>query len=484
MAHGALARFVSATCALLLVTMGCAGARREVTAEDAAIGVTETGGAKLPAGETVLGSGPHPRNPVAATPPEAALWAPTTTAPARLQPAAGGCTPPPTEHSAPPAHVRDAIAPHLGDARWSGNTPSVSVWVEGWGEIATLNPDTPLAPASNQKLLVAAGVLAGIEPSARLRTLLVTTGPIVGGVVQGDLVLVAGGDPTLLQSGLNSLDTLVAQLRARGVTKIAGRLLVDESRYDDARTAPGWPESQWPLSVGPLSALVIGRNNYGSDAGFLRDPSLTGAEVLRSVLRAQEIEVLGSSGYGSGAAGTVVAATDSPPIGELVTTMLHRSDNLTAELLVKELAHRYTGRPGSTAEGLEVVRRLLSDRCAPTDGTDVDGSGLSRDNARSARAWRRLLQAVMGQPWWPTFYASLPVAGQNGTLGNRLVDPSTAGNVRAKTGMTIPARSMSGYLTTAGGRRAVFSVIVNGPNLGRAEEAIDALVTTVAKLPG
>lgn len=409
---------------------------------------------------------------------------PTTTVPDRLQPVPRSCTPPPVEFSNPPPWVRDALEPHLRDPRWLGNTASISVWIDGWGEVAALNADVALAPASNQKVLVAAGLLAGLDPSTRLHTDLVATGPVVNGVVHGDLVLVAGGDPALLQSGIDSLESLAAQLSGRGVVGVDGKLLVDESRYDDSRTAPGWPEGQWPLSIGPLSALVIGRNTYGADAAFLRDPSLSGIEVFRSVLRAHGIEVSGPSGHGSGRSGEVMATTSSPPISELVSTMLQRSDNLIAELAVKELAYRSLGRSGTTADGLAVIRQLLAERCIPADGTDIDGSGLSRNNARSARSWRRMLQAIAGQPWWPTFYASLPVAGRDGTLGNRLLGPSTAGNVRAKTGMTIPARSMSGYLTTAGGRRAVFSVIVNGPNLGHAEGAIDALVTTVAELPG
>lgn len=469
--------------ALGLVAAGCAGATGGTGAAGAQPATSAAADVASPP-PTTWSTDPPPvlgtDSSNVATPP----WVPTTTVPDQLQPVPRSCTPPPAEFSNPPPWVRDALEPHLRDPRWLGNTASISVWIDGWGEVAALNPDVALAPASNQKVLVAAGLLAGLDPSTRLHTDLVATGPVVDGVVRGDLVLVAGGDPALLQSGIDSLEALAAQLSARGIVGVDGKLLVDEGRYDDVRTAPGWPEGQWPLSIGPLSALVIGRNTYGADAAFLRDPSLSGIEVFRSVLRAHGIEVSGPSGYGSGKSGEVIATTSSPPISELVRTMLHRSDNLIAELAVKELAFRQLGRSGTTADGLAVIHQLLEERCIPADGADIDGSGLSRNNARSARSWRRLLQAVTGQPWWPTLYSSLPVAGQNGTLGTRLLGPSTAGNVRAKTGMIIQARSMSGYLTTAGGRRAVFSIIVNGPNLGHAEAAIDALVTTVAELPG
>jgi D-alanyl-D-alanine carboxypeptidase/D-alanyl-D-alanine-endopeptidase (penicillin-binding protein 4) len=77
---------------------------------------------------------------------------------------------------------------------------------------------------------------------------------------------------------------------------------------------------------------------------------------------------------------------------------------------------------------------------------------------------------------------SLPLAGRSGTLAGRLTSAATAGNVRAKTGSIIPGRALSGYVTTASGRSGVFSVVVNGDNPGRAQAAIDALVTSVAAI--
>jgi D-alanyl-D-alanine carboxypeptidase len=53
--------------------------------------------------------------------------------------------------------------------------------------------------------------------------------------------------------------------------------------------------------------------------------------------------------------------------------------------------------------------------------------------------------------------------------------------VRAKTGSTMVSRALSGYVTTAGGRQAVFSIVINAPNAA-AEPAIDAFVTAVAQL--
>jgi D-alanyl-D-alanine carboxypeptidase/D-alanyl-D-alanine-endopeptidase (penicillin-binding protein 4) len=163
--------------------------------------------------------------------------------------------------------------------------------------------------------------------------------------------------------------------------------------------------------------------------------------------------------------------------------MLLHSDNMIAESLVKEI-DVVTGGRGSTAAGLAAIRGALTERCIAIEGTDADGSGLSRANGRSAREWQRLLRSARVAPWAPTLLASLPLAGRSGTLSGRLTGASTVGNVRAKTGTIIPGRALSGYFTTVGGRDAVFSVLVNGDRPGPAQGAIDALVTAVASAPG
>lgn len=185
-----------------------------------------------------------------------------------------------------------------------------------------------------------------------------------------------------------------------------------------------------------------------------------------------------------------IASLSSPTIGELTATMLMRSDNMVAETLFREIGIAAGGN-GSTASSGAALDRALSSMCIDIAGAAADGSGLSRADARASGEWLRLLHAARDQPWFPTFHESLPVAGRSGTLSGRLGGPATLGNVRAKTGWTIPARGLSGYLTTAGGREVVFSVIVNGEDDGRpygdaipgAEHAIDEFIEVIAAWP-
>jgi D-alanyl-D-alanine carboxypeptidase/D-alanyl-D-alanine-endopeptidase (penicillin-binding protein 4) len=366
----------------------------------------------------------------------------------------------------------------------AGASVAVTVRVDGVGDVVSQNADQLLVPASNQKLLVAVAAFEALPLDERLETTVVATGPTIDGEVRGDLVLVGGGDPGLMSSaarGLDSLDALVASLQARGITRVQGRLLVDEGRYDAERVAPGWPANAWASNIGPLSALVVNRNREGQDPAYLTDPAMGNAASFVAALGAAGITVAGPVEHGASPPGERLAAVSSLTLRELVAEMLSKSDNLVAEILVKELGYRYRGI-GSTAEGLAVAREVVAGLCVAFDGNDADGSGLSRDDHHSARALRELLEVARTRPWWPTFRDALPLAGRSGTLTTRLAGPSTAGNVRAKTGSTMVSRALSGYVTTAGGRQTVFSILINTPNAA-AEPAIDAFVTAVAQLP-
>lgn len=394
------------------------------------------------------------------------------------------------------------LATALDDLRAAGSDRSVSVSIDGMGTIVAEQADKPLVPASNQKLLVAVAALEVLGPDTRLHTSVVATGPTVDGTIEGDLVLVGGGDPTLVthplvNAGLPpatpagarattdnpaSLDALAAQLATSGIHRIRGRLLVDETRFDDQRTAPGWP-ANWSNNVGALSAVIVDRNRGAADPDQVTDPALTGARLFEASVRAAGITVDGDVAHGTTATanrpgGVEVAGIDSPPTGQIVAEMLSRSDNLIAETLVKELGRRVAGT-ATTAAGLAAARQVAEALCAHPDGVDADGSGLSPGDSRSSAGLRRLLEVARTRPWGTVFRDGLAVAGQTGTLAARLLGGATAGRVRAKTGSTAVSRALSGYLTAADGRQITFSIIVNNPSI-TAEKDIDAFVTAMA----
>ena len=389
-------------------------------------------------------------------------------------------TPPPNPAATALANLINA---RLADPRLAGTTVGLSVWVEGLGEVAGHNADLPLTPASNQKLFTAMGALSLIPQTDRLVTEVRATGTHDGRVLNGDLFLVGGGDPTLNAKGPHSLDDLAAAVKARGIDEVRGALVGDESRYDTVRGAPGWLPQHVPVFIGPLSALIVDRNQLRPDADYAANPLPGTLPYFRAALLRAGVRVLGPNVAAAAPAGSaVLAALGSPTVGELVGEMLNRSDNLIAEILVKEVGYRTAPpAPGSTAGGLSAINDAVAKLGVPMTGVAADGSGLSRADRRSAREWRSLLQAVQAQPWAERLVGSLPLAARNGTLARRFGRTAAEANVRAKTGWIDEARSLSGYLTTAGGRPVVFSVVVNGttPN-SPAVNALDTLVAAIA----
>jgi len=370
-----------------------------------------------------------------------------------------------------------AVQRFANDRALTGSRFGLSIWIDGLGEVGALEPDVPLLPASNQKLLTAMGVLSVLGPSARLTTAVRTT-------PDGGLAIVGGGDPSLTARGPNSLDALAAQVRAAGVTSVSGPLVIDESRHDGLRRAGQWQDWQVPAYAGPLSALMVDDNRDRRDAEFLADPALANGQAFRFALAAHGVGVNGPTVHGVAAPnGAVIASLTSAPVLALLTDALQRSDNMAAEELLKEVGHA-TGAPGSTAGGLAATRAALAPLCVPLAGTDDDGSGLSPADGRSPREWRELLQAARAQPWGPLLRDALPLAGRSGTLSSRFRRTAAEGNVRAKTGTIIGGIGLSGYGTTAGGRGFVFSVLVNGPRAPAAERPLDALIASVAAYPG
>jgi D-alanyl-D-alanine carboxypeptidase/D-alanyl-D-alanine-endopeptidase (penicillin-binding protein 4) len=387
-----------------------------------------------------------------------------------------------------PADLRATVDELLADPLVAGRQVSVSVWVDGWGEVASNQPDLALKPASNQKLLVAVGALELLDPEARLTTELRAGAPVEGGTIAGDLVLVAGGDPTLWDVGEHSIYQMAVELRDLGVTHVTGGLVIDESRYDDVRTAPGWTPQQIPGDAAPITAFTVAANRLGDTPAYLADPALGNGEVLRQYLADVGITVDGGVSYAdpeAAEAAESLVSVSSPTIAQLVDNMLRNSDNTAAELLVKEI-DLAAGGAGTTAGGLQASRAVVEGWCLSLAGGDDDGSGLSYANTRSAREWRQLLQLAQAQDWWPLLYEGLPVAGDaDGTLAGRLTGDATAGNLRAKTGTINVARGLTGVFTTAGGRPATFSVIINDEaDPAAAVGPTDLLLEAIAAHPG
>ena len=165
------------------------------------------------------------------------------------------------------------------------------------------------------------------------------------------------------------------------------------------------------------------------------------------------------------------------------------SQNLYTELLLRTLgkAAAADARQRSDRAGIEAVRAFLR-RAGVDDGhlRMQDGSGLSRDNLVTAEATTRLLVYMNRHPHGSVFRASLPVAGVDGTLRNRMRGTAAMSNARAKTGTLSSSTTLSGYIFTAAGERLVFSLMINNPPRDTDPRAnfTDAITVLLASFAG
>ncbi|MCW2679221.1 MAG: hypothetical protein JWM62_622 [Frankiales bacterium] len=366
------------------------------------------------------------------------------------------------------------------EAALAGSTAGVvsaAVDVDGYGELVRRGAGQPLAPASTQKSYVALAALLALGPDARYRTEVAATAIPVNGRLPGSVWLVAGGDPYLDKGYLR---LLARSVRQRGITAIAGDVLLDDMRYDQRRSVAGWKSSYMPGESGPLSALAVDRNRWRTDSTFLADPAIPAAVLFRDYLRAEGVTVAGGvrRGYRPATARTVAVNN-----GTLVTTAVRRvlkdSDNFAAELLLKEVGRVVRGQ-GTSAGGVTAVRSVLEQHGVPL-GTSTDGSGLSTQDRQTTSGQLLLLQAADASGTGPGLRTALPLGCRDGTLKRRFCGTAAEGRVWAKTGTLAGVRTLSGYTETASGRTVWFSFQLTGVSDGaRALAAVDRAVVALA----
>lgn len=121
--------------------------------------------------------------------------------------------------------------------------------------LLAVNDTTGMNPASTMKLVTTAAALELLGPTYKWKTRAYTTGTQVGDVLRGDLVIKGGGDPSLTTEGLWQF---LRRIRAAGIRKIQGNLILDRSMFadmpHDAALFDGEPLK--PYNVGPDALLL------------------------------------------------------------------------------------------------------------------------------------------------------------------------------------------------------------------------------------
>jgi D-alanyl-D-alanine carboxypeptidase/D-alanyl-D-alanine-endopeptidase (penicillin-binding protein 4) len=386
----------------------------------------------------------------------------------------------------------------------------------GTGEILEARePNLTLPPASVAKAVTSLYALEKLGAGYRFATRVIATGPMFQGIVQGDIVLAGGGDPTLQTDQLGDLVARLAQAGLKGATgrflywdgalpqldgiaadqpvhvgynaAVSGlNLNFNRAYFEWKRVSGDWQTSvdargeRFVPSVGmvrvdvaerdaPLFTYAPGRveewtvasgalGKGGSRWLPVRDPGAYAAEVLRTLARAQGIRLEPGQRVGSVPPGEEIGRVDSEPLPQVLRDMLRFSTNLTAECV---------GLTASGAQGLQASGKAMSDWVRATFGVSFDmhdHSGLGgRSRVTAAGMAKMLVQAERDKRGLKPILRDVGMKDDKGGVikGHPvkvLAKSGTLNFVSGLAGHIVPPRSSG-----SGGRELAFAIFSGDP---------------------
>ena len=338
-------------------------------------------------------------------------------------------------------------------------------------------PDVPRMPASVNKLYTTSAALGRYGAEGQLDTEVLGDSHVDDfGVVNGNLYLRGGGDPSFSRAEARGLARVLA---GSGLTEIDGRVIGDESRFDSVRGGPGssYGVSAW---VGPLSGLPF---NHGYTLArrprFQRKPPLYAAQIFQRELKRAGVTVRRAARAGVAPEGAVLLGEwASPRMSVLVRNTNTPSDNYMAETLLKALGADF-GSGGTTASGVQVALGHAAEYGAQP--TMVDGSGLSRQNFTTPRDVVELLAGMDRGELAEPMLISLAVAGQSGTLYDRMRGTAAHGRCRGKTGTLSGVSNLAGICRSRSGARTAFAILMSNISVWRAHPLQNKMAAALAR---
>jgi len=286
-----------------------------------------------------------------------------------------------------------------------------------------------------------------------------------------------GSVDLLIRAGAETGAPVSIQIRPDGSgLHVQNQLVTADASASGALTMLRYPGSGQVLVKGQLPAKAAAFTRTAS----VDNPTRFFVSALRDALIGEGVQVAGDAidideleTKPELEAARTLVSYKSPPLRQLISSMMKVSQNQYAEMLLRNVG-AIGGTAATSAMGAAKVRELLQRWNISGDSLVMaDGSGLSRYNYVTSDALVRILMVMRSEEKHASaFISSLPVAGRDGTLAGRLAGTPAAGKVRAKTGTVDNARAIAGYVETADGDSLVFSMIAN--NFTAANGVIDS----------
>lgn len=303
-----------------------------------------------------------------------------------------------------------------------------------------------MRPASCMKLVTAITALDQLRPSYTYTTKLYYTGQVVGSTLVGNIYCVGGFDPTLTVDDVAVMASGVARL---GIDSIRGLLVADRTMKEALDYGEGWC---WDDDNPMLTPLSVGRKNI-----FLETFA---EEVARLGVNLEGVQLT----EGRTPQQAQLLLTYRHSISTVLDRMMKMSDNFYAESMFYQTAWSAGKGLARAKDARDITKKLFARLGLGHYPYKVaDGSGLSLYNYVSVELLCRLLRHAWFTPSIrQPLMESLPIAGVDGTLKDRMRGTAAQGNVRAKTGTLTGISSLAGYCTTAQGHQLCFAIINQG----------------------
>lgn len=448
---------------------------------------------------------------------------------------------PPAPATLPTREIEAILArPELAHAVWG-----VVVEDETGRQLYARNPDVLMMPASNRKLFTAATVAACEGLDTRIATSFLIRGRVAGTELDGDLVIVGNGDPSLagrhFTDRARQFEPLVAALRSRGIARISGSVIADVSRFGPDTLPGSWKnDNLHDAYAARADALAFNENSVAlvidrracPDAALSPDPWFV---EIDEALRCGERDAVDYASSGTNrisVAGEIATRADASLDVEFAAVQdpaLYAAQGVQAILAAAGIA--VGGAPAVSREPVagawiasiespplfELVAVLLkdsnnlyaemllkrTDRDAPSDYDDVlakerlfltgaahvdpaafefaDGSGLSPENLVTPRALTGIVRYMHAPERRGVFTLLLARPGEEGTLVRRL--PELSDRLRGKTGSIDQVNALSGWVRHRSGETRFFSIVINHHRASSRDaiRAIDDIVRIVAE---
>lgn len=422
------------------------------------------------------------------------------------------------------ASVKERLWSHIDDSIFKKEDFAILVQ-SGDKELFKYQEKKKMIPASLTKIFTAATVLENFHPNHKFMTELWINGKVKSGVLKGHLYLKGGGDPSFVSENMWFLVNKFKRTGIRKIEGdiIVDDSLFDDDRYpgrkgkrnDRAYDAPvdamsfNWnsvnvylrtdlenkrelkvsidPENDYislinKAKVGYKNAIRVSRvtgkkgdvihvggtlHHASPEKAVYKSitrPSIWAGYNLRSFLKQRSIEVSGKVRRGQVSPNaTMVADSESKPISLIVADLMKFSNNYVAEMLTKHLSLTESD-VGNLDEGLSKIRRFVkSFGYLDKDFNIENASGLTPKNLFTATQTVQALNYMRKRfDLAPEFMTSLPIAGIDGTLKDRMNKSSAEKWVRAKTGLLSGAVGLAGFAGRDDGEVWTFAFIFNG----------------------